>query len=228
MSDGLWSVTKDGISRFMSEAPTVWKGRHAQDYCHEKELVNKMAQPIVWGLSSGVICFIAFRVGNSRLAQYLQTGGRTTPFKKRSTPGNREWKSSMERQQEKKADELRKAASVPIDFALSVLIGLSATGILYEPDKLQKDFSSIPLLPGRSVASEILCKDISNAFDKLSPNVQNGEDVQMFSDFVTNCTFRAQQEATIRQQQNSGKAVLDDDNEPIFIPEPGVSVNSRK
>mmetsp|Transcript_4894 Transcript_4894/g.7421 ORF Transcript_4894/g.7421 Transcript_4894/m.7421 type:complete len:222 (+) Transcript_4894:116-781(+) len=211
MSDELWKITKDGVSRFVSEAPAVWKGRNAEDYASEKALANDVAQPIVWGLSSGVICFIGFRVSSSRFVQYLRTGGRTTATKR--SAGSKEWKGSMERQHEKKANELREAASIPIDFALSVLIGLTTTGVLYEPDKLMKDFVRVPLLPGRSVASEILCPDIGKAFRKL----EDKESVDaMYKEFVTNCASRAKQEAAIREKNG----LLDD--QPVSIPEPGV------
>ncbi|KAL3793698.1 hypothetical protein ACHAWO_000508 [Cyclotella atomus] len=58
--------------------------------------------------------------------------------------------------------------SLPIDMALSLLIGISTTIYLTRPKVLLQDLSSSPLLSGKSVLSEELCKPFREEMETVN------------------------------------------------------------
>jgi hypothetical protein len=73
---------------------------------------------------------------------------------------NPQSKSSME--------TLENLLSLPVDIALSLLIGISTTIYLTRPQVLLQDISTSPLLSGKSVLSEELCKPFGEEMMKVN------------------------------------------------------------
>lgn len=119
-----------------------------------------------------------------------------------------------------------------LDIFVSMSIGAYASIFFIDKDRLMKQFSEIPLVQGRSIISEELCRDFSDEFRKykrvtwdnnhpaLSGGLGNGNEKSDFisgvEGFVANCRRRSIYEKDLRIEQG-----LKED-EPVIIPPPGV------
>lgn len=139
--------------------------------------------------------------------------------------------------------------TLPIDLAISLLFGSSVTMFLIDKEKILNDFGRLPLVHGKSFASEELCAPFSREFEKYprdfwtEGNAGDFKSLLTIRDFVHNCHRRNEVEKEIRPKngaiddgwmddngdessQTSDGAMdygAESDEEPVDIPEPGIS-----
>ena len=226
-----WSIMQDGLSKLMSDAKGAWSGPDSQDYALEKTLIKECYRPFMWGMASTCLCFVTFRVtGTTWFRQLRQsvmpTSTRTTSIstKPPPVPEVKQWKSYSERVMEEQRDKLNDAFSLPTDLLLSVMIGLSVTGITTRPSVLKRDFENAPLLPGKSLVSKYLCTDMTKLYNRVDPSLWEKEDgtLEALRNFALNCGKRDQLEQEIRREQSLPDGYV------VSIPNPGIRASNSR
>mmetsp|Transcript_31539 Transcript_31539/g.64990 ORF Transcript_31539/g.64990 Transcript_31539/m.64990 type:complete len:315 (+) Transcript_31539:184-1128(+) len=124
------------------------------------------------------------------------------------------------------------AVRLCVDTFVSLSVGAYASMYFLDSPKMMKQASEIPLVEGRSLLSEELCRDFSAEFKKYNrrtwdPNHQalsggsgSGSNESNFKDmiegFVVNCKRRSIYEEDLRNEQGLSK------NDAVVVPSPGV------
>ena len=203
-----WSLAQDGASNVMSEASRVWKGPDRRNYAREKYVLSNAINPLYWGIGSALICFVTFRLTGSRFFQRYRV-------KLRAIVNMEPDPSKPLSNAELKSEAVNDAFSAILDLSLSMLIGLSATGILIDQRAVQRDFELSPLVPGKSLVAKHMCPDLSRFHRSIENEPWNKEDPALASlaVFARNCERRARVEADVRQRNNL------DANQEVAIPE---------
>ena len=204
----------------------AWRGPNAEQYSEELSLLQPHFTPILWGVGCSVLSFAAFRLsGAVRISRSSSSAGGYTfsrlpsPLDARGRGGGGGGGAANEA--EAKSRLLGRMLSIPVDIALSFLIGCSATIFLAETDKLQKDVSTIPLVKGRSLVADELCVDFTREYqiwprsmwDNSKMTEETHPSLGAIQSFVENCKRRREVEAKIRSENGLG------DEEPVLIPE---------
>lgn len=216
-----WEILQNGVTNVMSDARNVWNSSRGTEYASEKAVISRSYQPVIWGVYSACLCFITFRVSGSKtfqqFRQSLLSSGRP-PTRKPEAPAQpaqpQQWKSYSERQMDANRDLLDSATSLPTDFLLSFMLGISVTALTARPTVLRHNFETSPLLPGKSLLSKHLCPDMSKLHDRVGSDLWKKEDETLRSlrTFVMNCRKRQQVEHKIRAERGLP------DNEEVSIP----------
>lgn len=186
------------------------------------------------GVLAGVACFALLRLSpGRRRAAHIGVklkGDANNPFNRSSKyqfdapDGGRVPLSS--------SNFILRGFRLGLDIVFSTLVGLSASILLVDKDRMIKEASEIPLVQGRSLVSEQLCQDFSLEFQKYSrdswdenhPALRHGgidrsrkSDVtSLLEGFVANCKKRSIYEQKLRVEWGLR------DDEPVVIPAPGV------
>jgi hypothetical protein len=224
-----WSLMQDGLSNVMSDAQQAWNGPDGPDYAVEKMLLSKSYRPFMWGMATTCVCFVTFRVtGSAMFRNIRQKLAPRRPQKKVHVEAppepNKQWKSYSERMMEERTAALNDVASLPTDAILSIMLGISITGITLSPSERKQEFQIAPLLPGRSLVSQHLCTSMVQLYDGASPKIwdYNSDDkpdetLETLRNFAIHCKKRDQVEDTIRREQG----IID--GQSVSIPPPNVN-----
>jgi hypothetical protein len=221
-----WSLLQDGLSSVMSDAQQAWSGPDGPDYAMEKILLAKSYRPFMWGMATTCLCFITFRVTGSAMFRRLRQKMSAPPKKpKPPDPKTKQWKSYSERLMEERTAALDDVASLPTDAILSIMLGISITGITLNPSQRKQEFQVAPLLPGRSLFSQHLCTPMTQLYDGASPTIWDisddankpDETLETLRNFALHCKRRDQVEDTIRREQGLI------DGTSVSIPPPNVN-----
>jgi hypothetical protein len=233
----LWKSTWKGFMQMLEQAPKSWRGPDARHYRDEKEWIIQSAGPIFTGLFVSTFCFVTFRVSASRWwakvqKTYFARKPTQLPLKniakeQQSAASQQPWRSTLERQAEQRKQEISELSQLPIDFALSILLGCSSFFLLRDSKKFQRDFSTSPLLPGKSLIHVHVCPFVTSTFQEMQRDEKfrnnmtvtdndDDETLAMFEAFVKNCQIRS----TYIQNQ-TGK------NRPDIVPYPGLASKPR-
>jgi hypothetical protein len=229
----LWTSTWKGLMQMLEQAPQTWRGPDTRFYRDEKEWIIQSANPIFTGIFVSTFCFIAFRVSASRWWTQLQKKtyfARNHPpqlpiqsiAKEQQSASRQPWRSTLERQAEQRTREISEFSQLPIDFVLSILLGCSSFYLLHDSKKFRRDFSSSPLVPGKSLIYVHVCPEVAFTLQELQQdenfrNMMNltddaDETLAMFQTFVKNCQIRS---AFIQNQT--------DGTRPDVVPYPGLA-----
>lgn len=219
-----WSILQGGLTKLMAEAQGTWNGPDAQDYASEKILLSRCYRPLMWGMGATCLCFVTFRVTGSasfrQLKQTLKMQGNRKPLKKQPSEdkGKNQWKSSSERILEERTAALNDVMTMPVDAILSIMIGISITGITLSPSQRKKELEIAPLLRGKSLLSQYMCQDMKQLYHQADPTLwkEPDETLETLRNFAINCKKRDEVEQVIRHEQQ----LMDD--QLVSIPPPNV------
>jgi len=189
-------------------------GSSNRDYVAEHRIVEVHYRPFVWGIGSALVTFAGFRF--SKISS-LRPGGKLYNFfgwngNKKVPPSN-----YVLSQTENNAEQLNKALSIPLDLALSLLIGGSASLFLFEKDRAMRDMAGLPLVQGRSLVSDTLCKDFISEHKKMSSQFWDRDhsdfpSLDAINVFVVNCKKRDSFEKMWRNKSGTSAG------SPVAIP----------
>jgi hypothetical protein len=106
-----------------------------------------------------------------------------------------QWASHLEKQRQEKEVAAFQSIKVLTDILVSLSVGTSATLLLLDAEKetMRQDFENAPLVQGRSVVSDVCCKDIIAISDQhpgLSTSLNDDVNLASFSKFASNCRLR--------------------------------------
>ena len=163
------------------------------DYTAERNMMNPHFTPIVWGSSCMVITLLSIRTGRwYQGRQAINTASRTEYWKGKQYISNRATTQSLQDVRHTKplqqtqnsnnplnprkgaylGSQVKKMASslntLPVDLAISMLVGISTTLFLTRPQELMQDFAKAPLLKGKSVFAEELCTPFSDEMKNIN------------------------------------------------------------
>eukprot|EP00545_Synedropsis_sp_CCMP1620_P006005 CAMPEP_0119025050 /NCGR_PEP_ID=MMETSP1176-20130426/33049_1 /TAXON_ID=265551 /ORGANISM="Synedropsis recta cf, Strain CCMP1620" /LENGTH=233 /DNA_ID=CAMNT_0006980497 /DNA_START=94 /DNA_END=792 /DNA_ORIENTATION=+ len=219
-----WSILQNGLTNLMSDAQETWDGPDGEDYALEKALLARSYRPFMWGMGSTCLCFVTFRVTGS--AWFRQIRQSLRPNQSRTIPrpppeakeAKKHWKSYSEKMMDKRTAAMTDVMSLPTDALLSILLGISITGITLSPSVRKQEFQVAPLLRGKSLLSKHLCKDMTHLYHEADPTIWEKPDdtLEALRNFAINCQKRDQVEQTIRLEQNIV------DTQSVAIPPPHV------
>ena len=161
----------------------------AKDYMAERNMIQPHLTPFVWGITCSAITLLSLRVGkwyqNRKLGNLLtkannavkesvtkpKSASRMEDLRHRTSKDYVTY-SQMNPFQKPTQGHLSQTVdslmSLPVDMALSMLIGISTSIYLTQPQILMRDFSHAPLLQGKSVLSEELCVPFTEEMERIN------------------------------------------------------------
>ena len=169
---------------------TTEESINPDDYAAERNMIQPHLTPFIWGASCMVVTLASLRFGRWKQGRQLASSlGKTATNASKSnhrtvkdigtiqdlrnnpqgsnygnynnTPFNQ-----ANRKQSQKA--LANLTTLPVDMALSILVGISTSIFLSRPHFLLRDFAESPSLQGRSVLREELCGEFSNEMERVN------------------------------------------------------------
>lgn len=212
------------------------------EFAAEKRILNEMnSLGLSKGILSGLACFAFLRTSPRLISNYLRrragasgadvNSGAPNPFQ----PSGLGYKfdSLQNNQNTERPGLLFRGVRLLLDSFVSLSIGAYASMFFTDTTKMMNKFSNIPLVEGRSLLSEQLCRDFTQEFQKYDRQVWNsnhpsltggdvsgggeaGEFRELIQSFVANCKRREIYEKEIRAEQGLGPT------DPVIIPTPGV------
>ncbi len=215
-----WVAAKNGFRKFYKAAPEAWRGPESRFYRDEQRMVLTHVEPFYYGTMVGVFLFATFRISGSR--RYLQFRDKFILRKNADVLPTQEhqksnWKSHIEKMEEKQQSSFEEALSGPVDLLLSVVCAFSSAMWLSKPKRLVEDLSQSPLLPGRSLVYTCVCPEFIDVYDKYYEEgtpLPDGDDLLVaFQAFALNCKARSRVIATREENGNE---------QPDVIPYPGI------
>jgi hypothetical protein len=234
----LWKSTWKGFTNILEQAPQAWRGPDARLYRDEQEWITQsVVNPVFTGVFASTFCFITFRVSASRwwtrlqktyFAKYQQLPPRIAKEQSTASQQQQPWRSTfLERETEKRRREISELSQLPIDLLLSILLGLSSFFLVFDSTKFRREFSSSPLLPGKSLFYLHVCPEVTSIYQQQalqrnkekstsSTTTADDETLLMFEIFVKNCQIRS---AYIQNQTG---------NRPDVVPYPGLAASKRQ
>jgi len=202
-----WSILEVGSTKLISKGPSIWNGPEATDYETEKKIIHTCCRPFMYGMAGTCLIFLSFRISANRTYQLWRQRHFNIPtsYKSSPKPKQQEWKSYSQLQMEKQKEKMAEFSSLPTDFLLSIMLGISITGFSINTSTWKKGFVAAPLLPGKSLSSKYLCHDMTALFNRVDPSVWKNRDDDVLDAlhlFADNCRKRNELEQRIRQEQN--------------------------
>ena len=199
----------------------AWRGANAEQYSSELALLKPHYTPILWGVGCSVVSFAAFRLSGAVRISRSSSSRSGYTFNRLSSPLDARGGGGASNEAEAKSRLLGRLLSIPVDLSLSFLIGCSATIFLTETDKLQKDLSTIPLVAGRSLVADELCRDFTYEYQKWPQSMWDNSKITeeahpslgAIQSFVRNCERRRAAETRIRNEKGLTE------EEPVLIPD---------
>ena len=231
-------------------------------YAAERDLIRPHLTPLIWGSGCMVITFFSFRLGRWHAARTPTSGIRAT----RSVGATRSASSLQDTRRarpnrgsnpfdpgKEQADRaMSNLSTVPVDAALSMLLGMSTALFLTNSSALMDDAARTPLLEGRSVLAEELCVAFREEMEAVnrSPracapqsvaapahrcvvpyadlwkeeHLRDADGLRAVRDFVTNCRAR---ERVVRQiAEAGGEAASEQEAMEAWIDPPGIRPTS--
>ncbi|KAL7455290.1 hypothetical protein ACHAWC_006837 [Mediolabrus comicus] len=183
-----------------------------KDYAAERRLMQPHFTPFVWGATCGAITLVSMRLGRWHQARTTTLGKSNSAFNSNSngsllnspnyasTMTSKNTLQDMRRSKPPQSygnynnnrpsnNQLSSLSTVPVDLAISLLVGISTSIFLTRPDDLLKDFAKTPLLQGKSVLSEELCQPFSQEMYRINqgyhvynaPSIDNSTEKQVIS-----------------------------------------------
>ena len=248
--DRFSKIVKDKFTAYskgskINELDTLYK---KPEFNAEKRIINDMnGIGLYQGIMTAVATFAFLRYSPGAISRYLArqrsgmapgTGGtkivnpfnQSSGYKLEPPPGEGMMGNLSP---VKRPGLLFRAVRLGLDIFVSLSAGAYASLFFLDKSKMMKQFSEIPLVEGRSLLSEELCRDFTAEFQKYDrrtwdenhPSLSGGkhgasdeksEFVGLVEGFVANCRRRAIYEEEIRKEQG----LTEDD--PVVIPPPGV------
>ena len=215
-----WVAAKNGFQKFFKQAPDAWRGTESRFYRDEQRMVLTHVEPFYYGTMVGVFLFATFRIsGSRRFLQFrdkfiLSKNAHALPIDAHQKSN---WKSHIEKMEEKQQSSFEEALSGPMDLLLSIVCAFSSAAWLSKPKRLVEDFSQSPLLPGRSLIYTCACPDFMRIRDKYydeGSSFPAGDDLfASFQAFAVNCKARSR---VIAAREKDGN------EHPDVIPYPGI------
>mmetsp|Transcript_20246 Transcript_20246/g.31637 ORF Transcript_20246/g.31637 Transcript_20246/m.31637 type:complete len:307 (+) Transcript_20246:114-1034(+) len=214
------------------------------EFAAEKRILNEMnSVGLSKGILSGLACFAFLRTSPRLISNYLRrragssgadiNAGAPNPFQKQASGSGYKFDSLQKNQNVERPGLLFRGVRLMLDSFVSLSIGAYASIFFTDTTKMMEKFSTVPLVEGRSLLSEQLCKDFTREFQQYDRAVWNskhpsltavdvsgGKEIDGFRDliqgFVVNCKRREIYETEIREEQGLGA------DDPVIIPTPGV------
>eukprot|EP00804_Cyclotella_cryptica_P016166 CCRYP_005669-RA/>CCRYP_005669-RA protein AED:0.28 eAED:0.28 QI:35/1/1/1/0/0/2/161/332 len=170
---GSWLTTDySKIGSFPDEIQLV----DSKDYVAERNIIRPHLTPFVWGVTCSAITLFSLRFGkwyqsgnfinaalpkSSNIANEVRTKSMDPSAiqdLRTSTPHNYSTYSRPNpfNKHEQSSSTLESLATLPVDIALSMLIGISTSVFLTRPQMLLKDLSETPLLEGNMIVMDSL------------------------------------------------------------------------
>lgn len=161
---------------------------HSKDYVAERNMIRPHLTPFVWGITCSAITFFSLRFGkwyqSRNLSNTVLSKANNLPKEVRTEsmdaraihdlrtniPYNYSTYSRNNpfNKPEQSNSTLENLTTLPVDIALSMLIGISTSVFLTRPKMLLKDLSETPLLEGKSVVSEELCATFTEEMQRVN------------------------------------------------------------
>jgi hypothetical protein len=163
----------------------------SKDYVAERKMIQPHLTPFVWGVTCSAITLFSLRFG--KWYQTRKLGPTFIPKSNNVTdktvtkltdtssmqdlrsniPNNYATYSTNARYSPKETSGItfENLMSLPVDMALSMLIGISTSVYLTQPQTLMRDLSEAPLLEGKSVFAEELCGPFTEEMEKINEMV---------------------------------------------------------
>ena len=166
------------------------------DYAAERRMITPHLTPFVWGTSCVVVTLASIRLGrwyqgrmigraatsSSSSSSLYNRSNRTTSAIERnrlhdlrsnkSTQGYGQYNDNMNMGNHPSSYQknalLSNLSTLPVDLAISLLVGISTSIFLTRPEDLLQDVSKAPLLPGKSVLREELCVPFTQEMDIIN------------------------------------------------------------
>ena len=167
-----------------------------QDYAEERHMMTPHLSPFVWGATCTVLTLFSMRFGRWYQGRTLDRGAASfaTSNASRSTQTISSSAAALERNilqdlrrykppqsygqnnlsnhpssyQQQKNAMLSNLSTLPVDLAISLLVGISTSIFLTRPADLLNDMSKAPLLKGKSVLSEELCVPFADEMERIN------------------------------------------------------------
>lgn len=189
-----WLLTDYSSDANNTNSENQSKRINSEDYAAERRLMKPHLTPMLWGSSCVFLSLFSMRVGRWYQGRYvprtLRSSNKTSHVSSQG-PTNNNVKSLQDIRHSKQhpptyttqnnskspfQKELQNSLmsslnTLPVDMALSMLFGISATIFLTRPHYLMKDLSDTPLLEGRSVLAEELCVPFCEEMTKVNDQV---------------------------------------------------------
>lgn len=168
-----------------------------EDYAAERRMITPHLTPFVWGTTYVAITLCSLRLGRWYQARTLGRAAAPSSHHNRLNHTNTT-ASAMERNrvqdlrsikpsqsyghysdnmnmgshpssyQNQKNALLSNLSTLPVDLAVSLLVGISTSIFLTRPEDLLQDVSEAPLLPGKSVLREELCPSFTREMEQIN------------------------------------------------------------
>ena len=212
--NALWKATYDAFWKIVEDS-SRW---NEPSYQTERALMRPHLEPFVSGILTTCVIFTSFRVSGSRWFRRIQekyfATSRSSKASSPHTPSNQStsshsnWKSHLERQAEARAEASRELSDLPLDLAVSLLCGMSATLYWFDPTALQQDLVRAPLVPGHSLFYDHACP----SYEALA-----SDDDELLREILESCRTR---DRVIAKRRENGVP------DPEHIPFPGLLTKS--
>jgi hypothetical protein len=210
------------------------------EFAAEKRILNEMNSiGLSKGILSGLACFAFLRTSPRLISNYLRrragavNSGAPNPFQQQASGSGYKFDSLQNNQNTERPGLLFRGVRLLLDSFVCLSIGAYASMFFTDTTKMMEKFSKIPLVEGRSLLSEQLCRDFTQEFQKYDRQIWNskhpsltggdvsgggdgGEFRELIQSFVANCKRREIYEKEIRTEQGLGPT------DPVIIPTPGV------
>lgn len=243
------AIVKEKFTSLSNGSPTINQLDELykrQEFAAEKAIINDMNNfGLSKGILSGLACFAFLRTSPRLISNYLRrragtnssadiNSGAPNPFQQQASGSGYKFDSSLNNQTAERPGLLFRGVRLLLDSFVSLSIGAYASMFFTDTTKMMEKFSNVPLVEGRSLLSEQLCRDFRHEFQKYDKQIWNSEhpsltggdnmsgvgDTGQFRDliegFVANCKRREIYEKEIRAEQGLGP------EDPVIIPTPGV------
>ncbi|KAL7429246.1 hypothetical protein ACHAXM_001606 [Skeletonema potamos] len=169
-----------------------------KDYAAERRLITPHVTPFVWGTTCVAVTLLSMRLGrwyqgrsllgrastpvsssinNGRNGSSSATAASNTEKNRlqdlrRNKPppsfGHYSNNNNTSSYQNQKNALLTNLSTLPVDFAISLLVGISTSIFLSRPADLLQDFAKAPLLQGKSILREELCQPFIQEMDRIN------------------------------------------------------------
>jgi len=189
-----------------------------EDYAAERRMITPHLTPFVWGTTCVAVTLFSMRLGrwyqgrtlgrtassiNNRSNNYTTTNtsaaamerNRLQDLRSNKPPqsyghynDNLNMGSHPSSYQNQKNALLSNLSTLPVDLAISLLVGISTSIFLTRTEDLLQDVSKAPLLQGKSVLREELCppftqemKSINRGYHTYTPSGNDADEKQKVS-----------------------------------------------
>lgn len=213
---------------------TLENPNYKQDYEEERKILASFNNAgLAEGMLAGVATFVFLRRGPQMMVRLFSRNNSTTasggggggyrldrpPSSGQQQQQRQPFNSSNSQQQQQQANPILGGMKLALDVFVSLLMAASTSFSMVNEKELAHDFAQLPLVQGKSLASDEFCTTISREIGARGLNTTTTTDnvyLLALAKFSRNCRKRHAYEDQLRQQQGLGP------NAPVTIPAPGV------